>query len=92
MLDACAAPGGKTALIAEREPQLAELVAVDVDPQRLVRVRENLQRGALHAEVICADAALPEHWWDGLPFDRILLDAPVLRARRDPPPSRYSPA
>ena len=39
VLDACAAPGGKTALIAEREPQLAELVAVDIDPQRLVRVR-----------------------------------------------------
>ena len=76
VLDACAAPGGKTALIAEREPQLAELVAVDVDPQRLVRVRENLQRGALHAKVICADAALPDTWWDGLPFDRILLDAP----------------
>ncbi len=76
VLDACAAPGGKTALIAEREPQLAELVAVDIDPQRLLRVRENLQRGALHAKVICADAALPETWWDGLPFDRILLDAP----------------
>ena len=43
VLDACAAPGGKTALIAEREPQLAELVAVDIDPQRLARVRENLR-------------------------------------------------
>jgi 16S rRNA (cytosine967-C5)-methyltransferase len=76
VLDACAAPGGKTALIAEREPQLAELVAVDVDPQRLVRVGENLQRGELHAKVVCADAALPASWWDGVPFDRILLDAP----------------
>jgi 16S rRNA (cytosine967-C5)-methyltransferase len=76
VLDACAAPGGKTALIAEREPQLAELVAVDIDPQRLARVGENLQRGELHAKVVCADAALPETWWDGVPFDRILLDAP----------------
>ena len=45
VLDACAAPGGKTALIAEREPRLAKLVAVDIDPQRLARVRENLARG-----------------------------------------------
>jgi 16S rRNA (cytosine967-C5)-methyltransferase len=76
VLDACAAPGGKTALIAEREPQLAELLAVDIDPQRLVRVHDNLQRGELHAKIVCADAALPETWWDGVPFDRILLDAP----------------
>jgi 16S rRNA (cytosine967-C5)-methyltransferase len=76
VLDACAAPGGKTALIAEREPHLRRLVAVDVDPHRLVRVRENLRRGALSAEVIAADAADAKRWWDGEPFDRILLDAP----------------
>lgn len=76
VLDACAAPGGKTALIAEREPNLAKLVAVDIDPKRLARVRENLQRGDLHADVLCGDAAEPAAWWDGIPFDRILLDAP----------------
>jgi 16S rRNA (cytosine967-C5)-methyltransferase len=76
VLDACAAPGGKTALIAEREPKLAQLVAVDIDPSRLARVRENLSRGNLTAEVLTGDAAAPEQWWDGVPFDRILLDAP----------------
>jgi 16S rRNA (cytosine967-C5)-methyltransferase len=76
VLDACAAPGGKTALIAEREPGLAKLVAVDADPQRLERVRENLQRGALAADLVCGDAGAPESWWDGVPFDRILIDAP----------------
>ena len=45
-------------------------------PNGLMRVRENLQRGELHAKIVCADAALPETWWDGVPFDRILLDAP----------------
>ena len=76
VLDACAAPGGKTALIAEREPQLAKLVAVDIDPKRLDRVRENLSRGNLSAEIIAGDAAAPNGWWDGVLFDRILLDAP----------------
>ncbi len=76
VLDACAAPGGKTSLIAEREPALAELVAVDIDPQRLARVRENLARGALSAKLVQGDAAATDAWWDGVPFDRILLDAP----------------
>jgi 16S rRNA (cytosine967-C5)-methyltransferase len=76
VLDACAAPGGKTALIAEREPALAKLVAVDVDPNRLTRVRENLSRGNLHADVMLGDASAPAKWWDGSLFDRILLDAP----------------
>jgi 16S rRNA (cytosine967-C5)-methyltransferase len=76
VLDACAAPGGKTALMAEREPNLASLVAVDVDPQRLTRVQANLARGNLSAEVIANDAGAPEAWWNGVPFDRILLDAP----------------
>jgi 16S rRNA (cytosine967-C5)-methyltransferase len=76
VLDACAAPGGKTALIAEREPQLAAVVALDIDPQRLERVRDNLKRGNLHAEIVSGDAGTPSPWWDGVPFDRILLDAP----------------
>ena len=75
VLDACAAPGGKTALIAERQPDLSRLIAMDVDPQRLARVQENLSRGELQAEVVHGDASNTE-WWDGVPFDRILLDAP----------------
>jgi 16S rRNA (cytosine967-C5)-methyltransferase len=76
VLDACAAPGGKTALMAEREPDLGHLLALDIDPQRLLRVRENLVRGDLHAELEAGDAGAPAAWWDGIPFDRILLDAP----------------
>jgi 16S rRNA (cytosine967-C5)-methyltransferase len=76
VLDACAAPGGKTALIAEREPNLAQIVAVDIDPQRLERVRENLRRGDFRAHVVSGDSGAPATWWDGVPFDRILLDAP----------------
>jgi 16S rRNA (cytosine967-C5)-methyltransferase len=76
VLDACAAPGGKTALLAEREPQLSKLVAVELDPQRLQRVRDNLLRCGLTAELIAGDAAAPARWWDRVLFDRILLDAP----------------
>jgi len=76
VLDACAAPGGKTALMAEREPTLARLVAVDTNPARLERVRQNLDRGSLRAELIHGDSTTPAGWWDGEPFDRILLDAP----------------
>ena len=76
VLDVCAAPGGKTAHILETSPQLAELVAVDIDPQRLARIEENLRRLELTARLICGDAARPDSWWDGGGFDRILLDAP----------------
>jgi 16S rRNA (cytosine967-C5)-methyltransferase len=76
VLDACAAPGGKTALIAEREPSLARLVAVELDPKRLERVRENLRRLDLNAEVLCADATDPGAWAGDARFDRILVDAP----------------
>ena len=76
VLDACAAPGGKTALMAERELDMAQLVAVDIDPQRLARVSENLSRASLSARLIHGDAGEPGAWWDGVPFDRILLDAP----------------
>lgn len=76
ILDACAAPGGKTAHILELQPELKRLVALDVEEKRLQGILENLQRLALSAEVICGDAARPEEWWDNQPFDRILLDAP----------------
>jgi 16S rRNA (cytosine967-C5)-methyltransferase len=95
VLDACAAPGGKTALMAEREPGLAALTALDADPARLARVHENLARGGLKAHVLAGDAGQPQTWWDGTPFDRILLDAPCsalgvirrhpdIRLRRSP--------
>jgi len=76
VLDACAAPGGKTAHILEHAPDLATVVAVDIDAPRLDRVRENLERLGLQAQLCAGDAAVPEGWWDGVPFERILLDAP----------------
>ena len=76
ILDACAAPGGKTAHILERQPALAQLVAVDMDGERLKRVHQNLERIGLQATVIQGDAAQPADWWQGEAFDRILLDAP----------------
>lgn len=76
VLDACAAPGGKTAHILELQPEVEALVAVDCDEERLDVVRENLQRLKLKAELICADAGDTAEWWDGKLFDRILLDAP----------------
>ncbi|RUO56728.1 16S rRNA (cytosine(967)-C(5))-methyltransferase RsmB [Pseudidiomarina homiensis] len=75
ILDCCAAPGGKTAHILELAPQ-ATVHALDIDEQRLQRVRENLDRLQLHAHVLCGDAAKHEQWWDGELYDRILLDAP----------------
>ncbi|WP_367155146.1 16S rRNA (cytosine(967)-C(5))-methyltransferase RsmB [Methylomonas sp. HYX-M1] len=76
VLDVCAAPGGKTAAILEREPRLRYLLAVDVDPQRLERVAQNLRRLGLQAELRAADAADPASWASDAAFDRILLDAP----------------
>ncbi|MGD9659746.1 MAG: 16S rRNA (cytosine(967)-C(5))-methyltransferase RsmB [Porticoccaceae bacterium] len=76
VLDACCAPGGKTCHLLEHQPELAELVALDVDPKRLVRVRENLDRLCLNATIKAANAADIDNWWDGGYFDRILLDAP----------------
>lgn len=75
VLDACAAPGGKTAHILELQPTV-ECVAVDNDAERLVIVKENLQRLRLSATCIAADVAAVDDWWDGKLFDRILLDAP----------------
>ncbi len=75
VLDLCAAPGGKSAHILELNANV-DLCAVDIDEGRLQRVRETLDRLGLQARLICADAACPQSWWDGVPFDRILLDAP----------------
>ncbi|OJZ17510.1 MAG: 16S rRNA (cytosine(967)-C(5))-methyltransferase [Thiobacillus sp. 65-29] len=85
VLDACAAPGGKTGHILERAD--VDLVALDVDPARLARVQENLDRLGRHATLIAGDAAHPETWWDGRPFDRILADVPCSASgvvRRNP--------
>ncbi|GAA5068549.1 16S rRNA (cytosine(967)-C(5))-methyltransferase RsmB [Lysobacter panacisoli] len=76
VLDACAAPGGKTAHLLEREASL-RITAIDVDDRRLERVRSNLQRLRLgDARLIAADAADTAAWWDGERFDAVLLDAP----------------
>jgi 16S rRNA (cytosine967-C5)-methyltransferase len=75
VLDACAAPGGKTGHILERCAGELDLTAIDNDPVRLARVGENLQRLGLQAQLIAADLGAQD-WWDGRPFDRILLDAP----------------
>jgi 16S rRNA (cytosine967-C5)-methyltransferase len=75
VLDACAAPGGKTAHLLERS-RPAEVVAVDVDADRLERLRGNLERLRLSAVVVQGDAARPADWWDERQFDCILLDAP----------------
>jgi len=76
VLDACAAPGGKTAHILESEPGLAMVTAVDIDPRRLARIGENMSRLSLHANLVQGDAGEPSAWWDGKPYDRILLDVP----------------
>ncbi|WGE31604.1 16S rRNA (cytosine(967)-C(5))-methyltransferase RsmB [Actinobacillus genomosp. 2] len=76
ILDACAAPGGKTTHILEVAPQ-ANVIALDIEESRLKRVRENLARLGQTAKVICGDASKPTEWLeDGVMFDRILLDAP----------------
>lgn len=76
VLDLCAAPGGKTAAILEQQPELAYLLAVDIDQNRLERVKENLQRLNLTADTQVADATEIAQWANGQQFDRILLDAP----------------
>lgn len=85
VLDACAAPGGKTAHLLERAD--ADLTALDNDAARLERVHGNLARLGLAAKVVCGDACEPSGWWDGHPYERILLDAPCSAsgvARRHP--------
>ncbi|MCX7557608.1 16S rRNA (cytosine(967)-C(5))-methyltransferase RsmB [Xanthomonadaceae bacterium JHOS43] len=88
VLDIGAAPGGKTAQILETFPELAELVALDVDAARLSRIETTLSRLQLSAICIAGDGGDPQAWWDGRPFDRILLDAPcsatgVIRRQPD---------
>jgi 16S rRNA (cytosine967-C5)-methyltransferase len=85
VLDACAAPGGKTAHLLE----LADLdvLALDADPLRLAKVRDTLDRLRLKARLACADAREPSRWWDGRAFDAVLLDAPCTASgivRRHP--------
>lgn len=74
VLDACAAPGGKSAHLLETAD--IELVALDKDEQRLQRVRENMLRLQLPAKLVAGDATTPERWWDGVQFQRILADVP----------------
>ena len=85
VLDACAAPGGKTTHLAERAD--ADLTAIDVDPKRMERVTQNLARLGLTARLIVGDASAPAGWWDGARFDRVLIDAPCTASgvvRRHP--------
>ncbi|MCE5232921.1 MAG: 16S rRNA (cytosine(967)-C(5))-methyltransferase RsmB [Mizugakiibacter sp.] len=86
VLDACAAPGGKACHLLERAD--VELLALEREPARLARVRQNLERLGLAAELRAGDAGDPPAWWDGRPFERILIDAPcsatgVIRRRPD---------
>ncbi len=85
LLDACAAPGGKTAHLLEMAD--ADVLALDIDPTRCERIGHNLERLGLHAQVKAADAARPELWWNKALFDGILLDAPCTASgivRRHP--------
>lgn len=85
VLDACAAPGGKTAHLLERAD--LEMTALELDPQRARRIGENLARLGLQAEIRVGDASRPQDWWDARPFDRILADVPCSAsgvARRHP--------
>lgn len=85
VLDACAAPGGKSGHILEMAD--VALTALDIDETRLARVQDNLARLGLTAQLHAADAAQPHAWWDGKPFDRILADVPCSAAgvvRRHP--------
>lgn len=87
ILDACAAPGGKTGHLTELFPQ-ATLIAVDSEANRLDKIHQNLSRLGVTATVLCADASQPSEWHDGKLFDAILLDAPcsatgILRRQPD---------
>ncbi len=76
ILDACAAPGGKTCHLLEASNNKARLFALEKDPARIERLSENLYRLSLAAEVEVGDASQPDSWWNGELFDKILLDAP----------------
>ena len=86
VLDACAAPGGKACHLLERAD--VALTALEFEPKRVARIQQNLDRLGLQANIVTGDAGRPADWWDGKPFDRILIDAPcsatgVLRRRPD---------
>jgi 16S rRNA (cytosine967-C5)-methyltransferase len=99
ILDGCSAPGGKTCHVLERTAGAARVTALDVSEARLRRVRENLDRLGLEARVLAGDVGRVADWWDGQPYDRVLLDVPcsatgvirrhpdikVLRRARDVP-------
>ena len=97
VLDACAAPGGKTLHLAQMEPEL-RIDALDAEAERLSRIDANLRRAGIapgRVQLRAADAARPQTWWDGLPYDAILLDAPctasgIVRRRPDVPWLRRS--
>jgi 16S rRNA (cytosine967-C5)-methyltransferase len=92
VLDACAAPGGKTLHLLELAQGNIDVTALDVDESRLERVRENLARSGDHLILKTADASDPETWWDGEGFDRILLDVPCSATgviRRHPDIKRH---
>jgi 16S rRNA (cytosine967-C5)-methyltransferase len=76
VLDACAAPGGKTGHLLEHTSGLAEVVAVDIEEHRFGRIRENLERLGRKATLVVGDVRKPDEWWDRRPFQRILVDAP----------------
>lgn len=85
ILDACAAPGGKTAHLLELAD--CEVTALDIDARRCERIAQNLQRLGLQANIVVGDAGQPGAWWDGRPYDAILLDAPCTASgivRRHP--------
>jgi 16S rRNA (cytosine967-C5)-methyltransferase len=85
VLDACAAPGGKTAHLLELSK--LDVLALDADPLRLAKVQDTLNRLQLKARLCCADARDVSRWWDGQPFDAVLLDAPCTASgivRRHP--------
>jgi len=75
VLDLCAAPGGKTCHVLETAANI-EMTAVELEPLRMQRVQQNLDRLGLHADLIVGDATDTQSWWDGRMFDRILVDAP----------------
>lgn len=80
ILDACAAPGGKTCHVIETEPNVDKIIAVEINPSKITRIQENIKRLGLENEnkitIIEGDASQPQTWWDGILFDRILVDAP----------------
>lgn len=92
VLDACAAPGGKLCHMLEHCPELGQVIALDREPARAALIEQNLARLGLHAATCVGDASEPVDWWDGVPFDRVLLDLPCSATgviRRHPDVKRH---